>query len=227
MVINLTKSRMTKMLSSLRRIFDYGKGAYLYRDYIIPKEETLSRSIIKTILPMNFGVIMVMDDNFSEASSKISKETGISNIKLIFDEDDNTLFMNYSKDDMVTSFIIASPLTTEVDDSFISSVIGLFDDFDMIIKEKCSDMDIMTEDELNKVRLSEVVKLQNNGLTVRMSRDNVPLTGALRQTGPIPFKIKYKINEIVIDENDKDYRLILYVNYKDFDAIHMYSFIPY
>ena len=47
-IFTLTKSRMTTMMSSLKKIVEYGDGAYMYSDYIIPKHETLARSIIQS-----------------------------------------------------------------------------------------------------------------------------------------------------------------------------------
>ena len=123
LVVSLTKSRMNNILSSLRKILDYGNGAYLHNDMIIPKEETLSRSIIKSFIPFNFEGILEIDKNFSKVSSKISKETGISNIALLFDEEEGTLFLNYtSSDNMKVSTIVASRVTKEIDDKFTDNL---------------------------------------------------------------------------------------------------------
>lgn len=224
MVLNLTKSRMTTILSSLRKIVDYGKGAYLYSDYIVPANEVLARSVIRTVIPFHIETTMRVLSSFSDKSSLLSKEKGLKNIKLILDND--ILQLAYlDGTGNANSIIIAVGCVNAIDD-FITSVITTYDTFDDVLNNVRDGMVDMSNDDLNKVRLSEVVTLTYDNLTVRMSRDNVPLTGPLRQSGPIPFRIKYKMNQCAIGDG-VDSVLTLLIHYKDFDAIHKYSFIPY
>lgn len=224
MILNLTKSRMTTILSSLRKIVDYGKGAYLYSDYIVPANEVLARSVIRTVIPFHIENTMYVLDSFSEKSSFLSKEKGLKDIKLLLD--DGVLQLTYLNSSGDANSIIIAVETINTIDDFITSVITTYDTFDDVLNNVCDDMVDMSNDDLNKVRLSEVATLTHNNLTVRMSRDNVPLTGPLRQSGPIPFRIRYKMSQYTIGDN-VDCVLTLLVHYKDFDAIHKYSFIPY
>ena len=232
-IFTLTKSRMTTMMSSLKKIVEYGDGAYMYSDYIIPKHETLARSIIQSPLPVIFSdTIMVVDSEFVDLWSKISKETGLSNITLDYESAEindcnDVVYLRYTKDGKENIVLVAHGIKDEIDVPFIAGAFGIYNNFHEVVILKCEDMTPLSSEQLNKVRLSEVVILEKNGFTVRISRDNIPLTGPLRKDGPVPFKATFNIVHIEREDTDDDYRLILYVNYKDLEAIHIYSFIPF
>lgn len=70
---------------------------------------------------------------------------------------------------------------------------------------------------LDNMRMGKIVVLSTDTTKVRISKTQLPLIGPVRSSGPINFKIDYHINDI-------DNIIFLKVQYKYFEALHIYTF---
>ena len=91
---------------------------------------------------------------------------------------------------------------------------------------------IFTDEQLNDVRLSKPVTLNTNTGKIRVSRNLFSLSGPIKKTGPLPFSAMWAAHRVAIPDANEDgfvydYVLALTVNYKDMDAVHLYSVTPF
>lgn len=85
----------------------------------------------------------------------------------------------------------------------------------------------LTNEDLQTLVQSKVLKLDTDFGRIRLSKNNLPLLGSVSASKPINFTASYVLRQVPHPDGVIEYVIALHVKYKSMDAMHLYTVEPY
>ena len=230
---SIRKKDLDLLVKNMKKLLTIGDGIIISGNIMHPvplevKEDELTvngNTSVRTLLPFSLAddTTMITVMNISDVLGFLAVKKNLKIIEVVVD--DYSIRIRIDDEEIViatTNKEFNGKSMTKDYRQFESLLkIATLDDNDNVIVKA------LTKNELSDIRDSKPVTLESPYGKVRISRNLFTLTGPMRSTGEVPFTANWAVHQVILPDNTIDHVLVLHVNYKEMEAVHMYAVTPF